>query len=121
MAFNFYLTQKLIVGAQTLGGERTITEEGNVGFSDTLTAAQNPTIPFSFAFGKLVVFFAVASVDMTLNPDGSMNPDVDLLAGIPFVWSLDSGLANPFVANMTQFVVANTLAGDLNIQALLTL
>ncbi len=121
MAFNFYLTQQLIVGDKTLGGQRTITEEGNVGFSDALTDAENPTIPFSFAFANLVTFFAVAEVDMTLNPDGMSNPDVVLVAGIPFVWSLDSGLPNPFVANMTQFVVTNVLAGQLNIQALVTI
>ncbi len=112
-----FLTQKMIAGDITLGGERTITGNTQSGYSETLGAGDNPTTSVGFAFASLQSFFAVSSVDMTLNPDGSMNPNIDLLAGIPFVWTLDSGLDNPFVANVTSIVVTNVLAGDLTIDA----
>ena len=63
------------------------------------------------------MFFAVASVDMTINPDAG--PTISLLAGVPYMWSDDSGLANPFAGvNVTEFVVTNVEAGDLQIVAL---
>lgn len=113
-----YLTRSIVFGNVAMGGQTTLSGDGVAQYSKSLTAAENPTInPFSFDGDELVLFGAIASVDMTLTPDAG--PVINLEAGVLYQWSNDSGLANPFVGvTVTEIVVTNVLAGDLNIYVL---
>ncbi len=115
--FSVFLTRSLAVGNQQLGGNTTF--EGNLleQYGNDLTAGQNPTIPFEFGGDELVVLFFVASVDMTLNPD--VGPTIDLVANVPYMWSNDSGITNPYAGvDPSSYVVTNVLAGTLQMCAL---
>lgn len=113
-----YVNQQLFVGTTTLGGRVQYTGNQEERYAHTLTAALNPVVPFEFDGDDAILIWAVASVDMTLTPDGG-GPVLTLAAGVPFQWVIDSNITNPFAGiTVTQFTVANVLAGDLNIYVL---
>jgi len=115
MSLQCFVTRNVVVGNSSLGGQVTFDGNAQEIYSDTLTAGQNPTVPFEFAGDDAQVIAFYASVDMTLTPDGG-GPVINLVAGVLYEWCNDSGITNPFAGiDVTEIAVTNVAAGTLQL------
>lgn len=78
-------------------------------------AASTPDQEFDldFLLADLKSIFMLASEDLTIETnatDHAGGQQIDLVAGVPFVWCQSSGAANPITANVTRIFVTNAEA-----------
>ena len=110
----------------TSGGEQIISRyEITVGavhrISEIIPAAQTDlSIPLTVAIAKMETIFMKATdadINIDTNVSGSPVNVFPLKAnGTPFVWAKDSGVLNPFTANVTGlFATTGTPGGTLDI------
>lgn len=62
-----------------------------------------------FAYADLQSIYMLASVDMTVetNADDHAGGDIiSLVANVPYSWTVSSGVANPFTADVTKIFVS---------------
>lgn len=82
------------------------TDTGNNFSTSTQTfpaASTNASMTMAFTKANLQSFYLVADQNCTVKTNSSGTPQdtITLVAGIPYVWSLSSGLTNPFGGNVT--------------------
>jgi hypothetical protein len=75
-----------------------------------------------FLYANLVSIYMLATQDLTIETnaaDATGGNTIALKAGVPFWWAKDSGVANPFTANVTKIFVSNAgAAAQLDIRIL---
>lgn len=74
-------------------------------------AASTPDQEFDldFAYADLQSIYMLASVDMTVETnaaDHSGGDEIALVANVPYSWTVSSGVANPFTADVTKIFVS---------------
>lgn len=82
-------------------------------FSKSVGASQTDLlVPMAFTTANLMSIFLLSDQNMTLetNSGGSPSNTFSLVANVPFVWQYQSGVTNPFSADVTAFYVTNTTA-----------
>lgn len=118
-------------GSSSIRGTDTTTSGSELVLDESIPANQtNLAVAFAFANAKLKSFFAWSDVAMSVFTNeastGTPQEKINLIAGVPYYWSLtDSFLgetgdsaASPFDGNVTSLFVTNTTAGTLKIRAL---
>jgi hypothetical protein len=78
-------------------------------------ASTNTAFTMAFNYANLQSFWLVASQNCTIktNSTGSPANTINLVAGVPYYWSLSSGLTNPFTVNITTAYMTCTAATNL--------
>jgi hypothetical protein len=91
---------------------------------DQFFAAGSSAVAFTmaFAFASLQSFWLLANQNctITLFNGATLENTINLVAGVPYFWSLSSGLANPFAANITTAKMTCTPSTRLQAAALQT-
>lgn len=111
-------------GAQTVSGSQNEVGSNEINI-DTVFAAgsTNVVMPIAFNFADLQSIILVSDKNMTIkfNSSGTGVPQIDLIAGDPFIWRKSSGyFANKFTANITTSYITCTPAASLKGKILLT-
>lgn len=77
-----------------------------------LCLANNTTTVAALAFDKtkLAAIFVVSDIATNVTFGGAGNPALVLLAGVPYAWTNQSLLTNPFANNCTNCSIANNNA-----------
>ena len=88
-----------------------LTGKEEINFSFSLAASTNDEQhPLAFTKTLLQSIYILSSdVDITIKTNNN-SPGQDVLAltaGVPFVWSVDDGIANPFLSNVTTAYFTN--------------
>lgn len=95
-----------------------VSSNREIGVSQAIIAAQtNLLVPMSYLVANLKSIFILSDQNCTVktNSSGAPQETITLVAGIPFVWQYQSGVAVPFAGDVTAWYVTNTLA--LNLKA----
>lgn len=114
------ITQSSSVAGGTIGGKRVIDEGMIAEVEETIAADTTVTLNQAIDVSELKAIAAIADISLELNFAHAGGPTTILLAaGVPFVWHNESGLANPFAADITAIEVINaseTTAATLKMQ-----
>lgn len=102
-----------------------VTDTGNTLTSQANTfaaASTNVSMTMAFVKANLQQFFLVADQNCTVktNSSGSPQETLTMVANVPYVWSLSSGLTNPFGGNVTTSFVTSTPAVTIKYRILQT-
>lgn len=94
-------------GTGTIQG--TVTDVGGTAITINTSvpaSTSNQLLTLSFAYATLQAIFLLSNQNLTIktNSSGSPAQTINLLAGIPYEWSLSAGyFTNPIIANVTAF------------------
>lgn len=96
-------------GAASLSGSDNPTANNLQNASYDADHSATTEIDCVFAFADLKSIFILSDKNLTLKTNSSGAPDqtFTIKAGIPFAWSHNSGIANPFDTNVTKFFFVN--------------
>lgn len=99
------ITTNVASGNVTVPGGAAITASGIAELDDsTIPSSNDNQIGIAFPYATLKSFAVVSSVNMTLEFNNSTTgvPTIVLVANIPYYWRSDSGITNPFTADVTK-------------------
>jgi len=131
MSISHILTHEINASSTVIRGQETVTAGSEVNISEEIPLnSTNLAVACAFANAKLKSFFAYSDVTLSIFTNeastGTPQEKINLVAGIPFIWSLTQSFlgevgesaASPFDGNVTSIFVTNTTAGTLVIRAL---
>ena len=85
----------------------------------TLTASEaNKEVAIAFDTADLISIYILSTQDVTLETNSSSAADdtITIKAGRPFFWQKDTGVDNPFSANVTTTFLTNGAASAADVQ-----
>jgi hypothetical protein len=89
----------------------TLSAEGEAARIVPIPEAAETEVDFGLEIARAEYLFIVADKALTINTnaaaDGAPDDTLELVAGVPIVWTADSGQVNPFTANVTSLFVTN--------------
>lgn len=109
-------------GTAQLGGTQSVSSDTIIknsyegaGSNAIPASSTNYQVPLTFVTAKLKAAYLIASATMTLkyNSTSSPAPSITLAAGVPYLWTLASGITSPFTADVTTLYVTSSAGGDL--------
>jgi len=122
--FTHTITRKWASAGASISKSEAVTADGEDNRDLTVPAnAADHEVAYSKDVSLLQSFYMVSTVDVTVTPhdtvDTPMTP-IDLMAGIPFVWTSGSGLDNPFLSDIGSLHLGGvgSAAGVLSIRSL---
>ncbi len=110
MAFTHSITRVWTSGAFTISKKETLTADGETNRDIVAYSGQTTVMSYNLTVAGLQSFYLVSAGDVTATPyDQSSNPlaAIELLANSPFVWSIGSGLENPFSDDLSEIRFVN--------------
>ncbi len=122
--FSHVITRKWASGGASISKSETVTADGEDNRDVNVPAnAANLAVAYAGDVSLLQSFYMVCSVNAVVTPrDTSNSPmaQIDLVAGIPFVWTAGSGLDNPFASDIGSLHVGGvgSTGGVLSIRSL---
>lgn len=102
-------------GGQSVTSNQNITGEGVTELDVTVGAAvTDKEVEVQFRMAALQHLLLTTDKDVTLETNSASVPGntIALKANVPFLWVKDSGIANPFTADVTKFFFTNAGAAD---------
>lgn len=116
MAYTRTLNLTCAAGDITLGGTVAVTANGSRSVSESCPASGTTTVALSIDVSALKLIFMVSDEDIEVEFHGP-DTQVELTAGVPFVWFSTSELANPFGStDVTSLDVTNGIGNAANLQ-----
>ncbi len=114
--FTHTITRKWASAGASISKSEAVTADGEQNLD--VTAPANATahpVAYAIAVALLQSFYMVCTVDATITPyDTSavaMDP-IELQAGVPYVWTIGSGLDNPFADDIGSLKIGGVGASD---------
>ena len=121
MTISAVVTEKIVVGGESLGGAVTISGGLNVGINEAIPASQTDLeIIFALDVSAVLAFFIICDQDITIETNNGTTPDdtISLTANVPYWWRVGSAEAFALGTDVTSIFVTNTTAATLKIQAI---
>jgi len=111
MSITSYITKSFQSNSDIQSSTQTVTSTGLLEIAETVTASGTTTISANLTAADLQIVYLSVDQDSNVTFDGTSNPTLaPMSTTAPLLWSEDSGVDNPIVANVTQIVVVNNSA-----------
>ena len=111
MALTASFTSSVVFGGSSLSGVAAISD-GIITQINNDIPANNTTQTLALAFDKTKLrgIFVVSNIAANVVFGGTSNPNLQMAAGVPYVWHDASNITNPFANNCTNVRIDNNNA-----------
>lgn len=122
MPYSFQVTERVIIDGVQLSQTQTLTAGGRASVSESIPTNQTDLlVNFALDVSACVVFWMLADVALTVETNATNHAggnQVDLLAGIPYLWYTGKYDTFKLTSDVTKLYITSTTAGTLQIEAL---
>lgn len=108
--FSFTISQAVQNETRSIGSSDVYTGTAKTSVNETIDwEVTNQVVDFAVQVADVVVMYLVSSHDVTLKTNSSGSPDTTLalIAGVPYVWTIDSYDDLIFGTNISKLYVTN--------------
>lgn len=107
MSNSILLTQKYQYSNDVLSVQLNPTDNNLLVITEAAAVSATTVIPCAFTDSNLTAIYLTVDQPCTATFSGSSNPSLTLAAGDVYMWSNESHLTNPFVANCSTLSIVN--------------
>lgn len=120
MSFTHQITDKVLVGGETISAVNTLTSGAKVSIDETLSIGTDVPVALTLDVSQVKSAYIVSSVAMTIKTNSSGSPanTLTLVAGVPYRWYTNQYDAFKLTTDVTTLYVTNAAAGRLQMEFL---
>jgi hypothetical protein len=120
MSFTHQVTEKVLVGGESITKTNTLTSGSKVSIDESLSIGTDTLVALTLDVSQVKSAYIVADTAMTLETNSSGSPanTLTLVAGLPYVWYTNKYDSFKLTTDVTALYVTNAAAGRLQMEFL---
>lgn len=120
MSFTHQVTEKVLVGGESISKVNTLTAGSKISIDETIAIGTDTLVALTLDVSQVKSIYILSDVAATIetNSGGSPAQTLTLVAGVPYVWYTNKYSALVFTTDITALYITNAAIARLQIEIL---